>query len=198
MEMNTCRKCGVEKPVSDYPKHRLQCRACVAERQANWTKERREADPEEAKRRARENMRNWRNSLPPDRFEAYRGHETQKARKRGKMMKAAIYEAYGGYVCACCGESEPKFLSVDHVNNDGYECRKRGEHGSGYRLYNWLWAQFQKTGKWPDGFQILCMNCQHGKARNGGICPHKASQGVTTIPQGSRAKRPEAHRTLSG
>ena len=25
----------------------------------------------------------------------------------------------------------------------------------------------------PDGFQVLCMNCQVGRRDNGGVCPHK-------------------------
>lgn len=30
--------------------------------------------------------------------------------------KAAAFEAYGGPVCACCGEDGPMFLTIDHVN----------------------------------------------------------------------------------
>jgi ABC-type uncharacterized transport system substrate-binding protein len=35
-------------------------------------------------------------------------------------------------------------------------------------FYKWL----ARNG-YPSGFQILCMNCNHGKSRNGGVCPHQ-------------------------
>jgi hypothetical protein len=76
------------------------------------------------------------------------------------------YAAYGGYKCACCGEAEPLFLSVDHVANNGGEHRKREIHAR--KLVEYL-----KRRRFPKGYQILCWNCQMGKARNGGICPHK-------------------------
>ena len=28
-----------------------------------------------------------------------------------------------GRACSCCGETEPAFLTIDHVNNDGAEHR---------------------------------------------------------------------------
>jgi hypothetical protein len=84
-----------------------------------------------------------------------------------RAIKDKVYEAYGGYVCNCCGESEPSFLSIDHVNNDGAAQRK--EIGSGgERIYKWL-----VKNNFPEGYQVLCMNCQWGRRKNNGICPHK-------------------------
>ena len=81
-------------------------------------------------------------------------------------LKDAAYMAYGGYVCACCGETEPIFLTIDHINNNGNEHRKT--ISAGYAMYLWL-----KKNNYPEDFQILCMNCNWGKARNKGVCPHK-------------------------
>lgn len=85
---------------------------------------------------------------------------------RCKRLRAAeqerILDAYG-HACACCGERERLFLTVDHVNNDGAEHRKTFNGD----LYKWLIRQ-----GFPDGFQILCFNCNMGKYRNGGVCPH--------------------------
>ena len=40
--------------------------------------------------------------------------------------------------------------------------------GNGQRLLVWL-----KTNGWPrEGYQLLCCNCNQGKTRNGGVCPH--------------------------
>jgi len=98
-----------------------------------------------------------------DRLYAYnRNWQSQRHRE----LKHDTIIAYGGR-CACCGESEPAFLDIDHINNDGAEHRK--EVGNTTRLMLWL-----KRDGWPkDRVQLLCCNCNQGKARNGGICPHQ-------------------------
>lgn len=87
-----------------------------------------------------------------------------------RRLRRKAYEAYGGPKCACCGETEPLFLSIDHVNGGGNAHRKAikaaGEAGGGF--YQWL----KKKG-YPPGFQVLCQNCNVGKWRNGGVCPHQ-------------------------
>lgn len=95
-------------------------------------------------------------------------------------LKDEVYAAYGGYRCACCGEEEPLFLTVDHVNNDGAAHRRTITNGrknpktggpapnNSYEVYLWL-----KRNGFPEGYQILCHNCNTGKHRNGGVCPHQ-------------------------
>jgi hypothetical protein len=81
--------------------------------------------------------------------------------------------AYGGFRCACCGETEKTFLTLDHIGNDGASWRKRilgGRLRAGYATYAWIY----KNG-FPEGFQVLCMNCNFGKRMNGGICPHQVT-----------------------
>jgi len=89
-------------------------------------------------------------------------------RSRHIRRKDAAYAAYGGYACACCGESEPCFLSLDHVDGGGHRHRKSVP---GSDIYKWL----EQHG-YPPGFQVLCMNCNHGRARNGGECPHETAR----------------------
>jgi len=78
---------------------------------------------------------------------------------------------YGGYKCACCGETEPKFLSIDHINNDGAKHKREFNLRTGDEVYRWL----VKNG-FPPGFQVLCMNCNWGKRFNGNVCPHVAGK----------------------
>lgn len=68
--------------------------------------------------------------------------------------------------CACCGELEIKFLSIDHINGGGNKHRKKIGGGSGF--YLWL-----KNHKFPKGYQVLCLNCNFAKGLYG-VCPHKA------------------------
>jgi hypothetical protein len=74
--------------------------------------------------------------------------------------------AYGGR-CACCDEDESLFLELDHIESDGHQHRREIGRGSGA-----TYRHLKKLG-WPKaGYQLLCANCNAGKARNGGRCPH--------------------------
>lgn len=88
-------------------------------------------------------------------------------RKRNAILRAEMLAAYGA-ACSCCGEQEPIFLDLDHVENDG--AKHRREVGNNTQVM----LQLRSQG-WPKGrFQLLCCNCNQGKARNGGVCPHHA------------------------
>lgn len=70
--------------------------------------------------------------------------------------------------CACCGEENIAFLTVDHVNGDGADHRRSLSDG-GQSLYRWL----KKSGFPTDGFQVLCWNCNRAKYVLG-QCPHSS------------------------
>lgn len=83
-------------------------------------------------------------------------------------VRYALLKMYGE-VCACCGEANKDFLSVDHINGDG-TAHRRNFKGVSNSMYRALLKEKR------DDIQILCFNCNLGRERNGGICPHKASQ----------------------
>lgn len=91
------------------------------------------------------------------------------SRASNKRAKDACYAWYGGYTCSCCGVTEPRFLTLDHVDNDGAEHRRvlQGNR-AGAALYRWI-----IKNEFPPKFQVLCYNCNCGKNVNGGVCPHK-------------------------
>jgi len=101
------------------------------------------------------------------------------------MLKAKFLMMYG-YFCACCGEPNPKFLTLDHVNQDGVRAREQigfhtvkrdGKESPPIphiiypRPYQALRDAIQEYR--PDRFQILCYNCNCARAHNDGVCPHK-------------------------
>jgi hypothetical protein len=88
-----------------------------------------------------------------------------KKRDYQRKFRALIVEAYGGH-CVCCGETEMKFLQMDHVNNDGHDHRKQIGTTSG-SLYRWA----LKNG-FPPTLQVLCGSCHNAKSFYGG-CPHQ-------------------------
>ena len=90
-------------------------------------------------------------------------------------LKREVYEAYGGFVCACCGETNPGFLTLDHINNDGNIHRRTLGRGD-VRVGSVMMFKALKDAGFPPGFQVLCYNCNMGKARNGGVCPHKENR----------------------
>lgn len=73
-----------------------------------------------------------------------------------------------GRSCACCGEGIEVFLQFDHVDGGGNAHRKEEKITGANGMAVWL-----KRNAWPDGFQTLCSNCNIGKYRNGGTCPHQ-------------------------
>lgn len=108
-------------------------------------------------------------AMSVDELAEFRAKESAKTKRLYEVMKGQVFKAYGGWVCACCGETEKLFLSIDHVFNNGAELKNNGTHGkSSMEFYRWL-----KNNDYPEGFQILCMNCNIGKHKNGGVCPHQ-------------------------
>ena len=177
--MKRCRTCGKRKRTDQFFRRggerarknglrQTKCKACLRQELAEWA--------DASKKWIREYCRRWR--------EGHRGVVDaangfiDRARGRGVADGLTPYYrarheailAYGGYRCACCGVTEPLFLTLDHVNNGGTQHRNRLGSGS-TKFYTWL-----KSKKYPPGFQVLCSNCNHGRYRNGGVCPHKTEK----------------------
>ncbi len=95
-------------------------------------------------------------------------HDVQKkcGRRRHNQLKIEVLTHYGGNPpkCACCGEPIIEFLTIDHIHGGGTQHRKLIGYGN---LYRWL-----IKNNFPEGFQVLCANCQLGK-RIKGVCPHE-------------------------
>lgn len=81
--------------------------------------------------------------------------------------------AYGGMQCACCGETIPEFLTIDHINGGGNKHIDLKYGGNkrlgGVGLYRWL-----ANHNFPPGYQVLCYNCNAAKGHYG-VCPHQQS-----------------------
>lgn len=85
-------------------------------------------------------------------------------------LKAEVFGHYGGR-CVCCGESDMRFLSLDHVRGDGRRHRDSisiAKSGAG-SVTVWYWA---KKNNFPSTLQVLCYNCNFAK-RTKILCPHQ-------------------------
>lgn len=82
-----------------------------------------------------------------------------------RKLKYLIVLKYGGK-CECCGIDDIEFLTIDHTNNDGNNHRKELKQKK-QTLYAWL-----KRNNFPDGFRVLCFNCNCSRGAYG-YCPHE-------------------------
>lgn len=174
-----CRKCGREKPLVDFPIYdrahgwrRHECRVCyMARMNATYLKQETRWRAQSKARYERRPSALWTRE-EKDKINA-------RTRRYSAERLAIVLDHYGGK-CACCGEANPGFLTIDHVNNDGWSRRK--EHGLGISLYRWL-----IKNNFPEDFQVLCYNCNFGKNRNGGVCPHQSHGRLNDHPFGEYA-----------
>lgn len=110
-------------------------------------------------------------------------------RLRAEAKKLA-FDHYGNK-CACCGETELVFLQIDHVNNDGAVHRKGSGGLRGASICQWLIKK-----NFPEGFQILCRNCNFSKPRNGGVCVHQGIKAVEPIDAQDESELKRLQRNL--
>jgi hypothetical protein len=97
-----------------------------------------------------------------------RTHDRCLANRRANWhtLTDRVLAAYGAR-CSCCGETERVFLTIDHVAGDGRQ--HRASMGGGNRR---LLLDIINRGFPPD-FRVQCFNCNCGRERNGGVCPHE-------------------------
>ncbi len=123
------------------------------------------AQTEKGKAKAIELSRKWRAEHPEQLRAAVKKYqETHKVqirqhhKERNRQLKLEVLTYYGNGKCACvqCNEKRIDCLSIDHINNNGYEHRK--VVGNGSRMYSWL-----RKNNYPIDYQTLCMNCQFVK-----------------------------------
>ncbi len=170
-----CQKCGDDKHENEFQlrtdtgKRRNVCRLCRTKRDSTARRQHYQRDPQkhaEVKKHCRES-----------------------AAERGKRLRLAAISHYsqGTMRCACCGEPELAFLTLDHINNDGAEHRRQlfGKKSRSYSTRA-LYSVLAKQG-YPVGLQVLCWNCNCAKDILG-YCPHqkrRAPDGVGSLWAGS-------------
>lgn len=91
--------------------------------------------------------------------------KTTHKRYRGEIRRETMI-AYGG-ACQCCGESDWRFLTIDHTEADGARERKNGvPQGTGF------YQHLRRLGYPQDRYRCLCFDCNCCIARHG-RCAHQ-------------------------
>lgn len=81
-------------------------------------------------------------------------------------------------MCFCCGETIEEFLTFDHSQSHSrkdYNEPAGASAMSSIRLVRWL----LKTHR--AGMRVACYNCNLGRERNGGVCPHERRKQSTQL-----------------
>jgi len=128
--------------------------------------------------------RNWLNTPAGQRYNQARKAKQKEYRQKNRLkvilgqktayqrvrQEALAHYSENTMKCKCCGEAGIAFLTIDHIHGNGSEHRrqidphkKMGGNGFCY----WL-----KKNNWPEGFQVLCANCNFAK-RSNKECPHQ-------------------------
>lgn len=173
-----CRKCGVEKTDADFSKGCKSCKLCESKRKKEFY-----SNPENKARKAAKDKQ-YSDSHPERRKRWYRTYYDKNQEKikekefnRVEKLRKEVFAAYGNK-CSCCGETEPLFLTIDHVFNDGAEERKKNFGSQAGTGVGNMYRLVKKKGFPKDRYALLCYNCNCGKARNKGVCPHLHQEAI--------------------
>lgn len=175
-----CKRCGL-RPITDFRRRKAyeykgelvysyRCIHCLNE----YRKNRYHADPEAS----HASVRAWRHSNPEQakklqkdfwirNLDKYQAMLVKMKRIREETrMRVLQHYSKGTPKCACCGESFLEFLAVDHIHGGGTQHRKQ-IHRTTHRFSLWL-----IKNNFPDGFRILCHNCNFSYGHFG-TCIHQ-------------------------
>ncbi len=139
------------------------------------------ARPEaKAKANARQRVQNAKPENKAKFKKKYQGNKSEilaKSKVVREDLKKEVFSEYSKRhsksktpCCRCCGENfDIDFLSVDHIDGRTH-LAKDEKHLRANLLNVWL-----KKNNFPDGFQILCHNCNFAKGmkKNNNKCPHE-------------------------
>jgi hypothetical protein len=135
-----CKQCAHERNANSYAENREERNSIVSQ----WRKDNRDKDRATQQRYESKDPEKWKQ------------HRREKENERSRSRRVAVICHYGGSPpkCACpgCNETVFEFLTIDHINNDGFEHRKT--IGSGTPMYLWI-----VKNHFPPMFQVLCWNC---------------------------------------
>jgi hypothetical protein len=85
--------------------------------------------------------------------------------KENLKLEVFIHYSSNPPKCACCGETEIRFLTIDHIKGNGQEERLKiygSRTFSGSAFYSWL-----RKNNFPDlSLQVMCSNCNMAKGKS--------------------------------
>lgn len=149
----TCKVCLQIKPLAAFSQfHGKVCRLCRKAYEAERYRQNKDV--------ILTNNKTWKTVN----VKKYKSQQREYRNAKRLEIRNAVLLHYGSR-CDCCHEPQPLFLTIDHIGGNGWEHRRQIG-----KTDMWIWLHHND---YPDGFRILCFNCNAGRYRNGGVCPHK-------------------------
>jgi hypothetical protein len=187
METKECSRCHLVKPIGEFHHskgrkdgHVCHCKTCRAEYKKKYDDNNRETKRAKSREYYKKNKEKIQAFCHTPEYRAKervwkkaylkRPDVKEKSRKRGiAFRQKVLQEAFAFFgPCACCGESNPMFLSLDHINGNGSEERRNG-------LYTITILEKLRREGWPEDakkmYRFLCYNCNFTIGHYG-YCPH--------------------------
>jgi len=183
-----CSTCHEIKPLSDFAKSKgckygisYRCKPCQNDYNHEWKKtlrgkqsikrylEKNRERISESRKKKYHSDPEYRKKILERRKRNYKQYDAKKYKAHRLQIIKTVYFHYsnGTMACVCCGEKQLEFLTLDHINRNGSEERRRvKKQGNVFLEY------LSKQG-FPEGYQVLCYNCNCGRERNDGLCPHQ-------------------------
>ena len=163
-EGNLCRRC-LEVVLLD---EKLHCPACLVYMSEKSTRRRKTVISEGTCPHCRKNPRVGEKKHCADCLKKRSG-DTRRSHHKNRLMAMRHYSGGEEPFCRCCGEDVLRFLTLDHINDDGAKHRRKlsGRSKGGTGDYSKI-----RLAGYKAGLQVLCWNCQWGKRLGGGFCPH--------------------------
>ena len=129
-----CSNCHANKPLSDFytSKNKYDKYGVRDSCKSCWNKQ---AKIRHTKNRERDNINTYMYNV--------------------NLKRETIDKYSPSMMCQRCGFDDIRALSIDHIDNNGSTHRRNIGVLGGNAFYRWL----KKQG-YPQGYQVLCMNCQ--------------------------------------
>lgn len=157
----TCSECGLLKNLNEFyfikarNRHMNYCRDCnsrkIKEYRKNSTKHQEYKKQYQQSQKYKATLKSYSQS-----DHGKRKHR-ENERQRRRLIKEQVIHHYsnGAMHCSGCGFDNIKALTIDHIFGGGNQHRKQINSKGGGEFYTWL-----RKNQYPEGFQVLCMNCQ--------------------------------------
>ena len=167
MKMFKCIDCGKEYIREKYYWGK-RCGTCFRKRLRERKRKRYWKNPELRRKEEKEyrskNIEKWR-KWDRENYQKNKEKIKNKNKKHNIKLKYGAMEHYCNGEARCMnsncavigGMKDIRALSIDHIGGGGYKHTKIVGRGSSF--YKWL-----KRNNYPEGFQVLCFNCNHIKA----------------------------------
>lgn len=149
-----------------YAQHKIWKDANREKMLAYW-KDRYWEDPEASRAKSRQYQKERQPEWSKEKARA-------KAREKYKILRRQVFEKLG-VRCYCCGIEDIRFLTIDHIHNDG-KLERTNPTGTAINSYTVL-RRIWQAGCPSDRYRIACYNCNCARrVTGGGNCPHQEEE----------------------